>query len=225
MLILALDTSTTGLSVALMEDEYPLAECTLVSGSHHSETLLSTIDWLTSISCRKIEDVGLIVCTTGPGSFTGLRIGISTAKGLAFALNKGLVGVSSLAALAFNEIGRDLTSCPMLDARRSQLYYGQYRLSQSGSPETVLTDCVGDIDSILAEINDRTLFVGEGALKYREKIRKKLGEKALFAAPQSNRIMASSVGILGFRLYLAGYTPDISGLKPVYLRPAQTVST
>lgn len=219
MFILAFDTSTTSLSAALLEDEDPIAECTFGSGSHHSETLLSAIDRLAVISSRQIKEVELIACTTGPGSFTGLRIGISTAKGFAFALNKGFVGVSSLAALAFNQSGTELTVCPMLDARKSQLYYGLYRLSQSASPELLLADSVGHIDSILAEIDDRTLFIGEGARKFQGKIVEKLGLKALFAAPQNDRILASAVGVLAFRLYRAGGAQDISGLKPVYLRP------
>ncbi len=127
MIVLAVDTSTSSGSVALLDNDSILGELILGSGTAHSRRLLAGMDYLMKEAALEIEEVELFAISTGPGSFTGLRVGISTIKGLAWAMNKPVVGVSSLMALAMNIPFSGLTICPILDARRGEIYAAQYR--------------------------------------------------------------------------------------------------
>lgn len=218
MLTLAFDTSGKALSLALLEDEAPCAEFMVVAGTQHTETLLPVMQQLLDLTGRRIGQVDLLSCTHGPGSFTGLRIGLSTAKGLALALDRPIVGVSTLEALACNLSSGDLTCCPMLDARKNQVYCALYKTSPEGLPEVIMGEDVVDVSDILAEITDETIFLGDGAVKYRDLISKALPGKARFTAPRHNLIQASSVGILGLRRFRQGAAGDVASLRPVYVR-------
>jgi len=219
MLILAFDTSTRTISVALLEDESPLAELTLSVDRHHSETLLTAINSLLSMSNKKISQLELLSCTIGPGSFTGLRIGVATAKGFAFARDIPVAGVSTLEALACNQLSSGMFVCPLLDAKKNQVYCALYNVSAASSPEVVISDRLLDIAEIMAEINAPTTFIGEGAVKYRALLKQTLAGKAMFPAPHSNRLMAAAVGILGFRRHQEGKACNAGTLKPIYIRP------
>lgn len=219
MLILAFDTSTRAISVALLEDERPFAELTFAVDRHHSETLLAAIDHLLRLSGREISQVELLSCTVGPGSFTGLRIGVATAKGLAFARSIPIAGISTLEALAVNQVFRGIPVCPLLDAKKNQVYCGLYQVFAEGPPEILISDRLLAIAEIMAEIQAPTIFVGDGAIKYRVALQQTLAEKALFAPSFHNRITAVAVGISGFRRYQEGKVCNAGSLKPIYLRP------
>jgi tRNA threonylcarbamoyladenosine biosynthesis protein TsaB len=137
MRILALETATNTVGLALMEEEQVLGEITLDLGRHHAEVLLPALDKLFAMTGLTPEEVDLLACTIGPGSFTGLRIGISTVKGLALAMDRPIVGVSTLEALALNALPTNGWICPMLDARKSQVFTSLYRMGPDGLPERV----------------------------------------------------------------------------------------
>ena len=146
MLILALDSTAQVGSVALCEDEKLIAEYTLNTGHTHSETLLPMVESVLKISGYTVDDVDLFVCTAGPGSFTGVRIGAATVKGIAFGKDKPCIGVSTLEALALNGVALDGILCPCMNARRQQVY-------------NALFDCDGSSLSRICE--DRALAIAE----------------------------------------------------------------
>lgn len=127
MKILALDSTENTASVAITEDKRLIASSVINAGRSHSELLLPLIQSLMEYNKLKSSDIDLFACSVGPGSFTGVRIGVSTVKGLAFGLNKACVGISALEGLAYNCIGIDGIICPCMDARRSQLYNAIFR--------------------------------------------------------------------------------------------------
>ncbi len=225
MLILALDTSGRAISVALLEDEKPLAELRLAVDRHHSETLLTAVNQLFCLSGKEVGQLKLLSCTIGPGSFTGLRIAVSTVKGFAFALNIPIAGISTLEALACNQLLGGMPVCPMLDARNNQVYCGLYAFSSGGSPEVIISDRLIDISEIMAEIAAPTIFIGEGALRYQGLLEETLPGKVRFPASNNNWVMAAAVGLLGFRRYQEGKVCNAGSIKPIYIRPQSPART
>ncbi|MEJ2037554.1 MAG: tRNA (adenosine(37)-N6)-threonylcarbamoyltransferase complex dimerization subunit type 1 TsaB, partial [Desulfosarcinaceae bacterium] len=132
MRILAVDTSTEACAVALTQGEQLLGEITLGHGQTHARFLMQAVHDLFSLTGTALNDVQGFVVGRGPGSFTGLRIGISTVKGLAMAAGKPLVGISSLSVLAHQASGKQVLVCPMLDARRKEVYWTLYRIEKDG---------------------------------------------------------------------------------------------
>jgi tRNA threonylcarbamoyladenosine biosynthesis protein TsaB len=155
----------------------------------------------------------------GPGSFTGLRVGIATAKGLALAANKPVFGFSSLAMLALNLPYSAYPVCPMLDARKNEVYAAIYHCN--GLPEAVISDCVESPGVFLEKITEPTLFLGSGAIRYRELIETHLGEKAKFAPICCNQPRASVGSMLTFHAYTNGMTVPLPLLNPLYIRPSE----
>ena len=217
MKILAVDTATDSCSVAIIEDDALRAEMTAIPGQTHTRHLMQFIASVLDASALKLPDLDGFAVSIGPGSFTGVRIGISTIKGLAFSLDKPVVGISSLAALAW-QCGWSLgLTCAMIDARKQQVYCGRYRfendeLKKEGG-EHVLTPeaAVGDIDV-------PCLFVGTGAQMYQEKIRAILGERVRFPLAGWHSLRASSVAFLSRSRFDSRQTDDIALLVPNYIR-------
>ncbi len=218
MLTLAFDTSFKTAAVALLEDDTVLYDSFINSGLNHSETLLPAIDQAFRQLRLKIKDVDLFACALGPGSFTGLRVGVSTLKGLLLACAKPAVGASSLAAVALNVTDNNSLIYPVMDASRGQVYTATYRYSnnllQQISPEKVV-----DPDKILLDSEDEMIFVGEGAIKYREIFMQK-AKNARIAPAMEQFIRASAVGILGREKFLRNELLDPLTFTPVYLRAA-----
>lgn len=218
MVTLAFDTSTKTASVALLRGEKLLVEQFINTGKNHGETLLPAIENVLAVAGIRIDEVALLAVTVGPGSFTGLRVGASTAKGLAFAEGIPIVGVSTLDALAANVNERDITICSMLDARKNEVYTALYRLSNTGFPERITDERVISPEMALEELDGDVLCLGDGALAYKELIRSIVPEKARFVPEPLNYIRASSVGLIGLKKFHDGDILNSLELAPRYLR-------
>ncbi len=202
MRILALDTSSLVASAAILEDEKLLGEMTINHPKTHSQKLMPIIEALTKSLGLKVKDMDMIAVAGGPGSFTGVRIGLSAAKAFAQPFDLPLVMVSSLKGLAYNLPGYEGIICPILDARRGQVYAAAYRW-QSESLITVVPDQAIQLEDLLVKFKEghaqRIVFLGDAAPKYREEIYKVLGAKAVFAPASHNMQKASSVAMAAIR--------------------------
>ena len=166
MLILALESSAKAASVALMEDESLIAQYSQCSGLTHSRTLLPMVEDMLKNTEKKIADVDLIAVAHGPGSFTGIRIGVSTVKGLAWASDKKCVGVSTLEAMAWHGVSAGGLICPVMDARRSQVYNALFETDGDGRPVRLTEDRAVSRAGLAGELKDyecAPLLVGDGA--------------------------------------------------------------
>ena len=217
MKILAVDTATKSCSVAIVEQDAVLGELTSVSGQTHSKHLLEMIHTVMQIAGVGMSSVDGFAVTRGPGSFTGLRIGISSIKGLAFAVNKPVVGISSLEALARQSIPASDFVCPLIDARKGEVYAAIYRVTPEGlireSDEMVLPP-----DELLKHIDKPCVFLGSGAVLYREDIMQQLGRLGVFAPQQCHVIRASTIAALGRKRFENGDFDEVAELVPHYIR-------
>lgn len=219
MKILAIDTSGQSAGVAILEDGLLLQEMTVIRDVHHSEVLLPAVNLLCEATGLTVRDIDLFACTTGPGSFTGLRIGLSTTKGLALATEKPVVGISTLEALAHNAGGSPWALCPMLDARKDQVYAAVYRQGRDGRMACLQPDCLADVTVFLRGVADDTLFLGDGAVRYRREIEALRPQGSFFALPFQNHVRAAAVGFLGYEQWRAGQVKETAlTLMPKYLR-------
>ena len=174
MLILALDSTAVAASVALTEDDRPLASFQLENGHTHSSTLLPMVKALMDVTGHTVDDVDLFACSIGPGSFTGVRIGAATVKGLAFGKNKNVLGVSTLEALAENLMPVNGLICPVMNARRSQVYTALFR-GENGvltrlTPDAALS--IEELEELLAEKSEPFYLSGDGAELTRSSLRR-----------------------------------------------------
>ena len=224
MKILALDSSAVVASVALCDGETLLAEYTLNNGNTHSETLLPAIEHLLKTTGVTYDRVELFACATGPGSFTGVRIGAATIKGLAFGRNLPCVGVSALEALAYNLIGFDGILCPVMDARRSQLYNALFRC-QNGGIQRITPDrtiAAAELAEELKAYDEAILVSGGGTHILCEAARDLANVRP---APELLRYEnAYSVALCALTAMESGL--DLTDktdllLAPTYLRPSQ----
>lgn len=227
MKILAIDTSGLVAGVALAEDDVLRAEFTLNDKKTHSQTLLPMLDQMRQMLGLELDTVDAIAVAAGPGSFTGLRIGSATAKGLGLALQKPLVEVPTLEALAYDLYGTDRLVCPMMDARRNQVYTGLYEFTPEGEGcgLRVLTDqCAVDVACIVEECNRlgrEVVFLGDGVPVYLERIRECVRVPYFLAPAHMNRQRAGSVAALGMVYASRGKTVDAARHQPLYLRKSQ----
>lgn len=216
MLILALEASAKAASAALMSDDVIIAQYTQCSGLTHSRTLLPMVNDLLKNTDNKIADVELIAVSHGPGSFTGIRIGISTAKGLAWASDKPCVGVSTLEAMAWHGLSAGGLICPVMDARRQQVYNALFEI-ENGEPKRLCGDRAIALESLAGEIDGKNaFFVGDGAaLAYDFMAQRGI---ACRMAPQ-NLVYQDAWGV---GMAARGKTPGTADdLLPVYLRLSQ----
>jgi len=220
MLTLAFDTSSRPLAVALLNNDAVVYDTVLNTGLYHSETLLPAIDQACKYMKMKIDDVDLFSCTLGPGSFTGLRVGVSTMKGLLMATEKPGTGVSALAALALNIKHDKALICPVMDASRGQVYIAGYKYNADGSLQQVYPERIVNPAAIMPEDWRETIFVGDGAVKYRDVLTEKFGSTAL-ASGLHQYVRASAVGILGREKYMRNELLDPASFVPFYLRAAE----
>lgn len=217
MKILAVDTATQSCSVAVVDKESLLAEVTIVSKQTHSKHLIQLIEQVNILSGLSIADLNGFAVTRGPGSFTGLRIGISTVKGLATAADKPVVGVSSLEALASQCFATSYLICPLIDARKGEVYYSSYRFS-AGQLIQIDKEQVIPPGDILKGITEPSVFVGSGSLLYRADINREMRDFAHFAPASNNIIRAATIAHLSRKRFKDGETDDIASLVPHYIR-------
>ena len=217
MKILALDTATPSLSVAVADGQAVLAEITLSRGETHSKHLMPVIKQVLGLSGLAVADLDGFAVTRGPGSFTGLRIGISTIKGLATAVAKPLAGVSSLDALAVQAGESSCLICPLLDARRKEVYFARYR-TEGGVLKKQTADQVGSVEAAVPEAGKDCLFIGNGAGLYKTVLKKIMGPHAHFEPGFQNIIRASAVAHLGREKIEKNQADFVETFEPIYLR-------
>jgi tRNA threonylcarbamoyladenosine biosynthesis protein TsaB len=223
MKILALDSSGLVASVAVVEDDNLLGEYTVNYKKTHSQTLLPMLDEVAKMIELDLNTVDVIAVSAGPGSFTGLRIGSATAKGLALALDKRIVSVPTVDALAYNLWGSPNLVCPLMDARRQQAYTGLYRF-EGGQMKTVLPQCAVGIEEIVSKINElgqAVVFLGDGVPVFTDYLKEHLQVPYTFAPAHNNKQRAASVAVLGGILYAQGGAEAAADHKPDYLRLSQ----
>ena len=231
MKILALDSSGLVASAAVVEDDVLIAEYTTDYKKTHSQTLLPMLDEIRQMIDLDLHTIDAIAISAGPGSFTGLRIGAATAKGLGLALNLPLVEVPTLEGLAFNLWGTDKLVCPIMDARRNQVYTGIYEFckaeAEAGSCEQQLVmhcvkdQCASPVDELVDELNRlgrEVIFLGDGVPVYRKQITEGMKVPFSFAPAANNRQRAASVASLGAIYYAQGKKVTAAEHEPEYLR-------
>lgn len=223
MKLLVLESSGLVASIALMEEEKMIGEYTVNFKKTHSQTLLPMVDELVKNIGIDLKELDGIAISNGPGSFTGLRIGSATAKGLAQALNIPIVPVSTLEALAANLFGTKGIICPMMDARRNQVYTGLYgyegnRLITYEKPDAL------PVTEILEKINqngESVIFLGDGVPVYKNQIEEIVKVPFRYAPPHLNRQRAGAVGTLAVQYFQEGKIESARDHKPDYLRKSQ----
>ena len=220
MKILAIDSCSNVATAAILADGVLVGEFVLNNKVTHSTKLLPQIEYMMQNAELKFSDIDLFVVTTGPGSFTGERIGVATAKALAHAVNKPMVGVSALQSMAYNMPYTDFLLCPIMDARREQVYTATYKW-QDDELITIKDDRAMALDDLLDEIDENVVFFGDGVPVFKEKITEKLGTKAHFAPAHLQQLKGGSVAECGFAKYNKGKACNYAELVPTYLRLSQ----
>ncbi len=223
MKLLAIDSSGLVASVAVVCDEDLLGEFTVNYKKTHSQTLLPMLDELAKMIELDLSSLDAIAVAGGPGSFTGLRIGSATVKGLAMALDKPVVQVPTVDAIAYNLAGhRDLV-CPLMDARRNQTYTGLYRFC-GNRMEVIKAQCAVDIGEILADINhigEPAVFLGDGTAVFRPAIVEQCCVSYTFAPPHVNKQRAGALAALAIQYFIEGKAVTAEEHRPDYLRLSQ----
>lgn len=223
MLIFGLDTCCMPATAALCDDEKLVAEFVLNCGKTHSQKIMPQIENMLAGLGIVCSDIDCFAAANGPGSFTGVRIGAATLKAMAHAFDKPCVTVSTLMALAQNVMYFPGIICPILDARRSQVYTAMFEGGKDGLGR-MTEDAAMGLDELLTELKakDReVLFLGDGIFVHRDRIISELGDKANFAPPNLNMNMAGSVAFLGMQAFKRGETKKYSEVVPSYIRLSQ----
>lgn len=223
MTILAIDSSGLVASVAIMTEEAMLAEYTVNYKKTHSQTLLPMLDEVVKMTELDLDSIDAIAVSGGPGSFTGLRIGSATAKGLGLALDKPLIHIPTLDGLAYNLFGCKEIVCPIMDARRSQVYTGLYTFEDESLRvlEKQMAIPVAELVERLNGWGRPVVFLGDGVPVYREDLDATLTVPHTYAQAHMNRQRAAAVGALGVRYFKQGKTETAVEHQPDYLRVSQ----
>jgi tRNA threonylcarbamoyladenosine biosynthesis protein TsaB len=216
MRILAVDTSSQTCSVAVLSDGNA-ADISFTSSRTHSRHLMDMIDYALGLAGVRANRLDAVAVTRGPGTFTGLRIGISAAKAIAMAGGKPLVGISGLEALAVQTADADRLICPMVDARRGEVYYAFYR-SEGGRLQRVSEEKACAPMKVLEGIRGPCRFVGNGAELYRDLIVEARGESGTIGAPVQNVIRAATLACMAGERLRNGDGVDPGDITPLYLR-------
>lgn len=230
MKIIAIDSSGLTASVAVVEDDTLTGEYNVQYKKTHSQTLLPMLDELKKMVELDLATVDAIALAAGPGSFTGLRIGSATAKGLGLAMKVPLVEISTLDGLACNLYGTDKLVCPIMDARRNQVYTGLYEFKKEGDSPcryqlvTRLSGCAVSIDEIAEKCNEagrEVIFLGDGVPVFEKRLAELLAVPYGFAPAHMNRQRAAAFAFLAFKYLKEGRYVAARDHAPEYLRLSQ----
>jgi tRNA threonylcarbamoyladenosine biosynthesis protein TsaB len=220
MLVLGVETSTMQGGTALVGDDGLRSEYTLNVEATHSERLLPTIDRMLRDAGVGLDALSGLAVSIGPGSFTGLRIGLSTVKGLAYATGLPVVGVPTLEALACTVAFAREQVCPVLDARKQEVYAALFRCER-GEVVRVMEDAALAPEALCDRIRRPTIFLGDGLAVYEELFRRLLGDRMLVPPPACRGARPAWVAELGRRRLLRGERDQVDALVPRYLRPSE----
>lgn len=223
MKIIAMDSSGLVATVAILEEENMLAEYTVNYKKTHSQTLLPMLDEIVKMIGLDLSEIDAIAVAAGPGSFTGLRIGSATAKGLGLALDKPIIPVPTVDGLAYNMWGNSKIVCPLMDARRNQVYTGLYEF-KDGKMLVCSEQKAVAIEEIIEEVNTigrPVVFLGDGVPVQKETIEKTVKVPYEFAPAHMARQSAGALGALALEYYKEGRIEEAREHKPDYLRLSQ----
>ena len=224
MKIIAIDSSGLVATVAIATEDTVIAEYTVNYKKTHSQTLLPMLDEIKKMTELELETVDAVAVAAGPGSFTGLRIGSATAKGLALALDKPIIEVPTVDALAMNMWGTKDLICPIMDARRHQVYTGFYEFDGKDDLQVLHEQFAEDIvkvTSMLNEIGTPVVFLGDGVPVSKDAILENIKVPCRFAPPHMNRQHAGALATLAVKYYSEGRFVAGADHKPEYLRMSQ----
>ncbi|OGW15384.1 MAG: tRNA (adenosine(37)-N6)-threonylcarbamoyltransferase complex dimerization subunit type 1 TsaB [Nitrospirae bacterium GWA2_42_11] len=220
MKVLGIDTATMMGSVGLIDDDRPVAQYSLSIEVTHSERLMETIDVLLRGVRIGLDGIDGFAVSTGPGSFTGLRIGLATVKGLCMATGKEAASVSTLEALALNMPYCSYSICPVLDARKKEVYSALFRYDEDGTLKRLTDDMVISPELLVEMIKGPVVFSGDGVYTYRDIFKRRLGSNAHFAPVNAMFPSGLSVAGLGLSKLKKGETMDKTGV-PAYVRRSE----
>ncbi len=221
MIVFGIDTCCMAATAAIMSDEHLATQIMINNKKTHSQKIMPMIEFMANQADISISDIDCFAAAVGPGSFTGVRIGVATAKALAHASEKPCVAVSTLHALANNVSEFDGIICPILDARRGQVYNALFR---GRSLERICDDRACSIEELCTELktsHDDIIFLGDGVAAFGEYIKETLGERAVFAQRMDRMNLAASVAEIGYQKMQKGETCKYSDFVPEYLRLSQ----
>jgi tRNA threonylcarbamoyladenosine biosynthesis protein TsaB len=223
MKVLALESSSAVASAAIVDEHKLVAECILNHKKTHSQKLLPMVEKVLDSAELRVQDIDAFAVAYGPGSFTGLRIGVCTVKALAQAFNKPVIGVSTLDGLAYNMACATGLICPIMDARRDQVYTSIYKWDCHGLHrlDEYMAIPVNNLVDMLKKWDKPVSFCGDGVFVYRDVVQEEMKDRAIFAPPTHVMQRASSIAWLGLKKVLKGCTQNYWELQPFYLRKSQ----
>lgn len=224
MKIIAIDSSGLVATVAVASEDSLIAEYTVNYKKTHSQTLLPMLDEIAGMTELDLATIDAIAVSEGPGSFTGLRIGSATAKGLGLALDKPLIAVPTVDALSMNVWGVKDLVCPIMDARRNQVYTGFYDFDEAGNHNVIKPQFAENIQEVIKELNEigrSVIFLGDGVPVYRDVISENMQVPFRFAPMNMDRQRAASLAVLAVQYYAQGKIQTAAEHAPEYLRLSQ----
>lgn len=223
MRILAIDSSSMVATVAITTDGILNAEYTINHKKTHSQTLLPMIAEIVKMIEIDMDSIDAIAITGGPGSYTGLRIGSATAKGIGLALDKPIINVPTIDALAYNLYSSRYVICPIMDARRGQVYTGIYKFDET-EMKIIKPQCIMMIDELIKELDSKkepVMFLGDGVSVHKQLIDDTMNTKHYYAPASMNRHKASTLGAIAEIYYKNGKMETAGEHRPEYLRLSQ----
>ena len=224
MKIIAIDSSGLVATVAIASEDALIAEYTVNYKKTHSQTLLPMLNEISQMTELDLAQVDAIAVASGPGSFTGLRIGSATAKGLGLALNKPIIEIPTTDALAMNMWGCTDRICPIMDARRDQVYTGIYEFDENNELKVIRKSFAEHIKSVVDMLNEAgrpVVFLGDGVPVYRKAIAENIAVSYRFAPAHMSRQRAGALASLAAKYYERGIFVSAADHKPDYIRPSQ----
>ena len=216
-MLLAIDTSTDTASLALVQDSQVLAELTWRCEQNHSVELLPRLADLLGRSKSNLQSINSIIVAKGPGSFNGLRVGVSTAKGLAFSLGIPIVGISTLEVEAYQHAETNLPTCPIFNAGRGEIATAIYQMKDNEWRQ-IIGEHITTVETLCSQITTKTLFCGEFVAAIAGELKRRLKQRAIISSSTARLRRAGFLAELGQQRLAAGNYDNPATLNPLYLR-------